>query len=258
MHILSFFRFFASVPLATSMLNKRLTVLGTVMKNKPELPPEFTCRREFQSSLFAYHEGKQLCSYMATRTKCVVMLSTMHKTSDIDPEDNGKPYCIQDYNSTKYAVDRVDQMVNTFTCRRKNRRWPMYIYFNIMDLAALNAYFVWIHRNSDWNLHQRSHRRSLYLKDMAFEMMEPWIRERVVQHPRGANQPSVVRARQLSTGQDQPSTQQEQHSQGRQVAVVRGYCHLCVVRRRVTTVCSHCHRHLCPAHAAIVCNSCFQ
>lgn len=83
-------------------------------------------------------------------------------------------------------------------------------------------------------------------------MMEPWIRERVIQHPRGANQSSLVRARQLCLGkEDQPNLQQGALARGRQVAVVRGKCQL------FARVVSDIHALLTvPQCATMVCNEC--
>ena len=86
-------RFFSSVPLARSLLENGLSMLGTLAKNKRELPPEFTAAgRPEHSSLFGYKEGMQLVSYMARPRKCVIMLSTMHSSNAVDLDDKEKPY----------------------------------------------------------------------------------------------------------------------------------------------------------------------
>ena len=48
------------------------------------------------------------------------MLSTMHHDINIDEEDpKRRPEIIKFYNKTKIGVDLVDQMVQTYTCRRQ-------------------------------------------------------------------------------------------------------------------------------------------
>ncbi len=46
------------------------------------------------------------------------------------------------YNKTKIGVDMMDQMVDDYISRRQTRRWPMRIFYNIIDIAALNAYII--------------------------------------------------------------------------------------------------------------------
>ena len=44
------------------------------------------------------------------------------------------------YNQMKGGVDIVDQMVGTYTCKRQTQRWPMLLWYNVIDIATLNAY----------------------------------------------------------------------------------------------------------------------
>src|SRR5699024_10022147 len=45
-------------------------------------------------------------------------------------------------NSTMDGVDTVDQMLSHFTCKRSSGRWPMAVFYDIVDMAALNAYAI--------------------------------------------------------------------------------------------------------------------
>ena len=141
-------RFFMSIPLAQSLSRNGLTCLGTLAKNKPHVPADFTARgRQLHSTMFGYNEDMQLSSYVARPTKCVLILSTMHSTNHINSDEESKPDAIVDYNLTKWGVDRLDQMANTYTCRRKTRRWPNVLFFNILYMCAINAYMThtWLH-----------------------------------------------------------------------------------------------------------------
>jgi hypothetical protein len=53
------------------------------------------------------------------------------------------PESIQFYNSTKFGVDMVDQMARKYTVKASSRRWPLQIFFNILDLAAINAWILY-------------------------------------------------------------------------------------------------------------------
>jgi len=58
---------------------------------------------------------------------------------------------IVDYNETKGAVDTLDQLVGIYTCKRKTSRWPMIVFYNLLDISAYNAYILWTSINIEWN-----------------------------------------------------------------------------------------------------------
>ena len=60
-----------------------------------------------------------MVSYVHKKNKAVILLSTMHHGISIVEEDPKKrPEIIKFYNDTKTAVDLVDQIVQTYTCKR--------------------------------------------------------------------------------------------------------------------------------------------
>ena len=82
--------FFTSYELSQQLLKRKITMIGTVRKNKPKLPPALlaTRVREAFSSMFAFTPTTTLVSYLPKRNKNVVLLSTLHKTAEIsDRED---------------------------------------------------------------------------------------------------------------------------------------------------------------------------
>ena len=48
------------------------------------------------------------------------------------------------YNSTKGGVDTMDQLVRSYSTKRMTRRWPMAIFYNMVDVSALNALIVYL------------------------------------------------------------------------------------------------------------------
>lgn len=246
----TFDRFFSSIPLVTLLYMNGLTCIGTLNKGKGEIPPQFKSRRPLNETLFGYHDNIQLASYMAKQTKVVLTISTFHDSDHVNPDVSDKPDSILDYNQTKYAVDKIDQMVNTFTVRRKIRRWPALLFFNILDLCALNGYITWVLRNPDWKLHQKPHRRSIYLKELALQMMTPWMQRRKETQPKGANQPQIKKARMTFEMPDPEPILPPIANR------VRGRCHLCNVERRMYTTCVRCNKHVCKEHYRCVCANC--
>ena len=58
--------FFTSLSLAQQLLSWNLTIVGTLKKNKPYIPPIMgpNKSRELYSSIFAFHENITMCSYV--------------------------------------------------------------------------------------------------------------------------------------------------------------------------------------------------
>ncbi|KRZ49288.1 hypothetical protein T02_12893 [Trichinella nativa] len=65
---------------AEDLLAKKTTIVGTLRRNKTEVPSELTeaMGREVGSSLFCFDRQLTLVSYILKRKKCVLLLSTMH------------------------------------------------------------------------------------------------------------------------------------------------------------------------------------
>jgi len=78
---------FTSIPLAEELLQKKLTLVGTLRKNKPQLPRELIDikKRILNSTIVAYNNQITALSYVPKKGKNVVLISTMHSNSnDID------------------------------------------------------------------------------------------------------------------------------------------------------------------------------
>lgn len=66
----------------------------------------------------------------------------MHESGDIFDDEKKKPQIIIDYNKTKSGVDTMDKLVQTYTVKRQTRRWPVAIFYDMIDISALNAYII--------------------------------------------------------------------------------------------------------------------
>lgn len=44
-----------------------------------------------------------------------------------------------EYTKWKFVVDQTDQMARKCTTKSKPRRWPIQVFFDILDLAGINA-----------------------------------------------------------------------------------------------------------------------
>lgn len=144
----TFDNWFTSVPLASDLLQKGITCIGTIRKNKIELPPQFVDLkfqgRKVGSSLFLYHDDITAVSYKAKTNKMVTLISTMHDEPDLHPYSK-KPQIIHSYNATKGGVDTLDQLCSNYSCNRKTKRWPLCFFYNIINVACVNSYVIYKH-----------------------------------------------------------------------------------------------------------------
>ncbi|XP_063931853.1 piggyBac transposable element-derived protein 4-like [Zophobas morio] len=114
---------FTSISLAKDLLqNHNLTLVGTLRKNKKEIPPVFlaTKERPLFSSMFAYGEHSLLLSYVPRKNKNILMLSTAHDTDDINADSGERclPEVISFYNKHKGGVDVVDKLKSLYSVSR--------------------------------------------------------------------------------------------------------------------------------------------
>ena len=73
----------------------------------------------------------------------VLLLSSMHRSAAVSESDpKRKPEPILFYNSTKGGVDTADEMLRGYSTKSASRRWPLAVFFNLIDIVALNAFII--------------------------------------------------------------------------------------------------------------------
>ena len=50
---------------------------------------------------------------------------------------------IVDYNSTKGGVDTVDKLCAGYDVARNTRRWPMVIFYALLNVAGINSMVIY-------------------------------------------------------------------------------------------------------------------
>lgn len=248
--------FFTSIPLAEDLLQEHTTILGTLRQNKPEIPPEMKPNngREEKSSIFAFSGNLTLASYVPTKGKAVTVLSTGHHDERVEGDDR-KPEMILHYNEKKGGVDNMDHLVSIFTCRRKTNRWPMVLFYNMLDVAGVAAFVIWLSLNPDWAQENPRGRRRMFLQELGHTLTDEHLTARM-QNPR-ILQPSVKLSLRILGKLD--AGQAQGHPQG---APARKRCKICPrnTDRKTADVCAECHRHVCTNHATrnvrVLCQEC--
>ena len=247
--------YFTGVPLAKTMLQHKLTIVGTMKKCKREIPEcmKAATSRESKTSVFGFNDEMKMVSYVPKKNKAVVLLSTMHHDISIDEEDPKKrPEIIKFYNKTKIGVDLVDQMVQTYTCRRQTRQWPLNLFFNLLDITALNAYTIFRQVHPDHQSTQGSRRRR-FITDLANSliMRHMTTRQKISQLQRTTNEAMMRCGLAFPTPSQQENTMQKRK---------RCSLHPHTKDRKVAKCCSRCCKPVCPEHSitTITCNECCE
>ena len=201
-------------------------------------------------SLHGHHEDFLLISYVPKKNKSVIMLSTFHDDFTILPDESRKPAMIADYNEWKCGVDLVDQMTHTFTTQRRTCRWPNVIFYNIVDLCALNAY-------ETNNFGQKKADRRQWLRRLGMDLMKPWVElqveERTPYHSRRNEAAKKSFGVSPSWENIPPATPlpQDTPKVGK-----RKNCNSHGCNAFVQSICSLCRNNCCNNHAKRVCLGC--
>lgn len=241
--------FFTSVQLSDNLLSKKLTLLGTVRKSNRDIPPEFLPNRSRNvgSSQFGFSDNKTLVSYVPKRNRAVVLLSTMHHDNKLDQETN-KPDMIMEYNRTKGGVDTVDQLCHTYSVKRSTRRWPMCVFYGLLDIAAINSLIIFLHNNPNFHPKENCKRR-FFLEELAMALIRPQLQYRQ-SHPQGLSE-HTRRAMDIVgyTCVEAPKVPRQMTT--RTSAKKRKRCFYCPTDkdRKVFTECDTCHNRVCPEHS---------
>lgn len=242
---------FTSLPLARTLLNnKKLTYVGTMRKNKREIPKEFLADKNKipASSIFGFQEDITLVSYCPKKNKTVLLLSTMHHDASIDQSTNekNKPEIVTFYNSTKVGVDLVDQLCGNYDVSRNTRRWPMVLFFDLLNIIGINA--ACIYKSHHFN---ETLKRTDFLQNISWQLIKPQMERRsnILSIPR-----ELRRRAKLLLGEEEAGGEVANRTGS------RGRCYHCGRQRDKSTRkwCFRCQRWTCGEHLREICTSCFE
>ena len=136
--------FFITYNFAKLLLEKKLTLLGTVRRQRRDVPRSMVNKMELCNSKFVYNHQDGIClvAYNAKKNKLpVIMLSLSHFEGVVSTDEARKPEMILDHNKQKGGVDMFDENVEEFSCRRKTVRWPLLFFYNLLALQQTMRIF---------------------------------------------------------------------------------------------------------------------
>ena len=218
--------FFTSLRLAKQLGRKKTTLVGTMRGNRKEMPPSFTAKKRQLHSVLQGHNVEASCTLLSSqvkKAKVVNVLSAMHGIEPVPQDGSTKPAIIEFYNSTKFGVDRVDQMCRLYSSKAGGRRWPVSVFSNMIDMAGINSRTIFELASGN------SISRRQFLLNLAEQLVESYRSSRSVSEPL----PAI-------------SQQSEQ----------RRKCHICH-KNKTRVACSKCGKPLCgKCTKPVVCRKC--
>ena len=162
--------FFTSYDLAMKLLEKKTCIVGTVRKSRKFLPKEFQVKSiPLGNRIYLFSGLVTLLNFGDKKQKSVVLLSTLH---NIESEEEGKPEIVTYYNQSKAGVDIADQVIRFYSCKRGTRRWPLSLFYNCIDIAALNAYIIYCIRFPEFLEKEKKNARRNFLFNLSTALME--------------------------------------------------------------------------------------
>ncbi|XP_071055064.1 piggyBac transposable element-derived protein 4-like [Onthophagus taurus] len=239
---------FTSLKLVRDLEKEKLSYVGTIRQNRRELPQDFISPKNMVcfNSIFGYTKNETLVSYCPKKGKTVTLLSSLHVGSnELFNELVKKPEVILFYNDTKSRVDVVDKLCGTYHVGRTTRRWPMVIFYHLMNTAGINARVILLGNNKIF------YQRRDFLKKLSLKLGEEQLkcRAQIINLPKELK---ILLKRYKPVLEEQPSETRK-----------RLRCERCYEQQKKKSLrvhrCELCGTSLClRIHAKFICEKCLQ
>lgn len=240
---------FSSIEVVQELQSRGLTYVGTLRKNQAEIPLCFQAdkKREVNSSLYGFSNKTTIVSYVPKQSKSVILISSMHHTKSTDIT-SGKPEIIEFYNSTKGGVDTLDKKVANYSPSRRTQRWPMAIFFALLDVSTVNAYILYGSYKDTPTIE-----RADFLKQLARSLTLPQWKRRMenLKLPRELR----MAISKLCGNTEETVTENDPHPDRLEKKTT---CYLCPpkLKRKTQYVCVCCQQAICLQCAKKICAEC--
>lgn len=227
--------FFTSLPLATKLITKSTSLVGTIRQNKRELHNLAKSKKDNVSRFSTLYKTEKctLTIYKSKPNKQVLVFSSKHKSVKIEKDDKRLSETITFYNNTKFGVGVTDQMARKYTVKAGSRRWPLQVFYNILDLAGINA----------WILYKETTGENISRKDFLFQLSEELAIDYKELTGRSTDQVEGISS--------SISSQNQTH-----ISMKRKRC----TNNKTNNICGTCHKRVCgkcSAKISVTCKKCF-
>ncbi|XP_077282547.1 uncharacterized protein LOC143908672, partial [Temnothorax americanus] len=229
----------------------KLSLIGTIKKNKRETPAQFkSVSKDTPNIRFYYLDKKTLLSYNPKKKKIVLVISSIHQTGKVN-EESGKPEMIEFYNKTKGGIDCFDFKCYQYTTARKTFRWPLRSLYGMLDQASVNSFIL-------YNLNQSNTpmKRIEYIMELSMQLVKPTLIKRLATPTLRSNLRSMIKD--FLDARDLPEEMDIRDELVDNKMSKQKRCNLCSssLDRKTFYKCLRCDKAMCKEHAAKICYEC--
>ncbi|UYV76295.1 hypothetical protein LAZ67_13003290 [Cordylochernes scorpioides] len=164
---------YTSYKLSQDLLTEhKLTLVGTLKKKIKRKFLKYFCPIGIDQNII----NTTLVSYVPKKSKAVLLLSTMHSTPIIDKESGFKlkPEIVTFYSLTKGGVDMVNQMCGTYSVGRRTNRWPLCLFFDLLNVAGIHSEIIF----KSLNINSPRVPRRIFLKNISLQLFQDHLKIR--------------------------------------------------------------------------------
>ena len=109
-----------------------------------ELPASQKCvKQRYSSKLMKTGNMAILTVYQCKPKRNVVVFSSLHLSVELGVSEKMKLEIMEFYNKSKCGADVADQMARQYSVKAGTRRWPVAVFYNILDLEDTNAFVLY-------------------------------------------------------------------------------------------------------------------
>ena len=95
----------------------------------------------------------------------------------VDTTTKKNPETVTFHNKTKCGVNIAGQMLRQYTVKTGTRLWPVAVFYNLLDLACINAYVLYKKKTG------RAISRKNFMFQFATELKEAHVQGKTVHQP---------------------------------------------------------------------------
>ena len=134
-------------------------------------------------------------------------------------------------------------MVRTYSCKRMTRRWPVALFYNMIDVGAIKAFIVWLALNGE-NSSDKIRKRRAFLIQLRKEFAGIKIQARLLHSASFAVRANSQKRKLIADNSPRSK---------------KAKCHICERRKdkKSRTAICLCKNSVCVQHSKVVCEKCW-
>lgn len=176
--------FYTSPTLFTSLWNASTGACGTLRCNRAGTPGIIKKPPKMSKGDIITHRNGQLFFLKWKDKREVTVCTTIHddslvtkrrRTSSVPGgfEEISKPVAVEEYNHFMGGVDKMDQLLSYYGFSRRTFKWWRKAFFNLFDMAIINAYILYTLSAQDNRKLSHLHFRIELAKQLLHEASHP-------------------------------------------------------------------------------------